>query len=106
MDSFKERLVLRMIGSCTCLTKTNDHNYHNESCMYKILSIFLEKYDMYLFNEVLEETKMQRIEDVKDEGYCAYVNGISKSDNPYNNNEEWDYFLAWDEGFMNAAWDD
>lgn len=68
--------------------------------------LFIEKYDMYLFNEVLEETKMQRIEDVKDEGYCAYVNGISKSDNPYNNNEEWDYFLAWDEGFMNAAWDD
>jgi hypothetical protein len=28
------------------------------------------------------------------------------SDNPYNNNEEWDLHLARQEGFGQAAWDD
>lgn len=40
------------------------------------------------------------------EGYRAYLNGLSQADNPYNNNEEWDLHLAWDEGWNNASWDD
>lgn len=39
-------------------------------------------------------------------GYRAYQEGISLNDNPFNNNEDWDFHLAWDEGWNNAAWDD
>lgn len=47
-----------------------------------------------------------------DEGYRAYVDGLSYDDNPYNNNDEWDPFnewelnRAWCEGYADAGWDD
>ena len=44
--------------------------------------------------------------DAREEGYRAYQDGVSQYDNPYNNNEEWDLHLAWDEGRSQAAWDD
>lgn len=44
--------------------------------------------------------------DARDEGYRAYQDGLRLADNPYNNNEEWDLHLAWDEGWNNASWDD
>lgn len=44
--------------------------------------------------------------DARDEGYRAYQNGLSRDDNPFNNNDEWDLHLSWEEGYGNAAWDD
>jgi hypothetical protein len=44
--------------------------------------------------------------DAREEGCRAYQDGLMPSDNPYNNNEEWDLHLAWQEGFGQAAWDD
>jgi hypothetical protein len=44
--------------------------------------------------------------EAKDEGYRAYQNHQSRDDNPFNNNDEWDLHLAWNEGHSNAAWDD
>jgi hypothetical protein len=44
--------------------------------------------------------------DARDEGYRAYQNGLSRDDNPFNNNEEWELHLAWEEGRSSAAWDD
>jgi ribosome modulation factor len=60
-----------------------------------------------------KETKMEesvfslnQLEDAKSDGYRAYQDGQTSSDNPYNNNEEWDLMLAWHEGYSDAAWDD
>jgi hypothetical protein len=44
--------------------------------------------------------------DAREEGYRAYQDGLMPADNPYNNNEEWDLHLAWDEGWSRAGWDD
>ena len=44
--------------------------------------------------------------DAKDDGYRAYQDGLSNHDNPYNNNDQWNLHLAWDEGWSAAAWDD
>ena len=44
--------------------------------------------------------------DARDEGYRAYQDGLSRDDNPFNNNDEWELHLAWQEGWGNAAWDD
>lgn len=44
--------------------------------------------------------------EAKDEGYRAYQNGKSYDDNPFNNNDEWELHLAWEEGRSSAAWDD
>jgi hypothetical protein len=44
--------------------------------------------------------------DAREEGYRAYRDGLMSDDNPYNNNEEWDFYLAWNEGWSQAAWDD
>lgn len=44
--------------------------------------------------------------DARDEGYNAYLKGLSRYDNPFNNNDEWELHLAWEEGHSNAAWDD
>jgi hypothetical protein len=44
--------------------------------------------------------------DAREEGYRAYQEGLSHDDNPFNNNEEWDLHLAWEEGRSQAAWDD
>lgn len=40
------------------------------------------------------------------DGYHAYLHGVGPNDNPYNNNEEWELFCAWQEGWSAAAWDD
>lgn len=44
--------------------------------------------------------------DARDEGYRAYWEGLSRDDNPFNNNDEWELHLAWEEGYCNAEWDD
>jgi len=44
--------------------------------------------------------------DARNEGYRAYRDGLMPDDNPYNNNEEWDLHLAWQEGWSQAGWDD
>jgi hypothetical protein len=44
--------------------------------------------------------------DAREAGYRAYQNGLSRDDNPFNNNEEWELHLAWEEGRSSAAWDD
>jgi hypothetical protein len=44
--------------------------------------------------------------DARDEGYRAYQDGLGRDDNPFNNNEEWELHLAWEEGRSSAAWDD
>ena len=44
--------------------------------------------------------------EAKAEGYRAYQNDLSRDDNPFNNNDEWDLHLAWEEGRSQAAWDD
>lgn len=32
------KLCLAMIGSCKCVTKTNDWRFHNEICTYRLLN--------------------------------------------------------------------
>ena len=44
--------------------------------------------------------------DARDDGYRAYQNGLTRHDNPYNNNDEWDLHVAWNEGWSQAGWDD
>ncbi len=44
--------------------------------------------------------------DARDDGYRAYQDGKTVHDNPFNNNDEWDLHLAWNEGWSQAAWDD
>ena len=41
-----------------------------------------------------------------DDGYRAYVEDRSYDDNPYNNNDEWNLLVAWNEGYSDAGWDD
>jgi hypothetical protein len=53
----------------------------------------------------IHETKPTE-SDAREEGYRAYQNDLSRDDNPYNNTDEWDLHLAWQEGWGNAAWDD
>ena len=53
----------------------------------------------------IHETKPTE-SDAREEGYRAYQAGLMAFDNPYNNNDEWDLHLAWQEGWGNAAWDD
>ena len=50
--------------------------------------------------------KVLKIKNAYDDGYSAYLNDLRKSDNPFNNNDEWDLLRAWDEGYDAAAWDD
>jgi ribosome modulation factor len=49
---------------------------------------------------------MTNVDDARQEGYRAYQDGLSRDDNPYNNNDQWELNQAWLEGFMEAAWDD
>lgn len=37
MNAIKCKLLKAEIGSCTCLTKTHDPEYHDENCRYRIL---------------------------------------------------------------------
>jgi ribosome modulation factor len=46
------------------------------------------------------------LEWARKEGYQAYQDGLCSDDNPYNNNDEWDLYLAWKAGYQAAAWDD
>ncbi len=46
------------------------------------------------------------IDDARREGYRAYQDDLSRDDNPYDNNDQWELNRAWLEGFMEAAWDD
>ena len=50
--------------------------------------------------------KVLKIKNAYDDGYSAYLNDLRKSDNPFNNNDDWDLLRAWDEGYDAAAWDD
>jgi ribosome modulation factor len=48
-------------------------------------------------------------EDLKEayeEGYSAYQNDYTPDHNPYNTNDQWNFFLAWNEGYYDAAFDD
>lgn len=45
-------------------------------------------------------------DEAKGEVYRAYQNGLSRDDNPFNNNDEWYLHLAWEDGRSTAAWDD
>jgi ribosome modulation factor len=57
-----------------------------------------------LDNEVLRDLQKRQ---AYDEGYDAYVDGLTQDDNPYENVEsEWDLRDAWSDGWYNAAWDD
>ena len=44
--------TIAVIGSCTCLTKTNEVKYHEEDCHYRLVS---EAQERILWN--LEELK-------------------------------------------------
>lgn len=55
--------------------------------------------------EYMDEEYYRRIHDAlhaelnaREEGHRAYLDGLSRDDNPYNN-EDWDLHLAWKEGF-------
>lgn len=41
--------------------------------------------------------------DARKDGYRAYLDGLKCADNPYNNNDEWDLHLAWEEGWSQAC---
>ena len=45
------------------------------------------------------------IDDAHRDGYWAYHDGLSRDDNPYDNNSEWDLNQAWLDGFMEAVWE-
>jgi hypothetical protein len=32
------------------------------------------------------------------EGYTSYQNGYRPDNNPYNTDDQWNFFLAWNEG--------
>jgi len=59
-----------------------------------------EEYHRWIHGYAWTETE------ARDEGYRAYQNGLSSDDNPFNNNDEWELHLAWEEGRSSAAWDD
>jgi hypothetical protein len=59
-----------------------------------------EEYYNWIHNSVWTE------DDAREAGYRAYQNDLSRNDNPFNNNDEWDLHLAWEEGRSQAAWDD
>lgn len=48
----------------------------------------------------------ENLANARDDGYQAYIDGLSKSDNPFNNNGEWDLLCAWNQGYDDAGWDD
>lgn len=48
----------------------------------------------------------ERIKQAREEGYQAYMQGENRDDNPYNNSDEYVLYQAWQEGFMDAGWDD
>lgn len=37
MKDIADRLLFATIASCTCLTKTPDHEWHQENCKYRIV---------------------------------------------------------------------
>ena len=47
-DKIKE-LISEMVGSCTCMTKTPDPEYHREDCKYAILR---KEYDELLKTKI------------------------------------------------------
>ena len=53
-----------------------------------------------------EQTRNELLIEASRKGYRAYIDGFDMDDNPYNNNDEWDYHVRWKEGYYNAAWDD
>ena len=57
-------------------------------------------------SDLLLNFKVLKIKNAYDDGYSAYLNDLRKSDNPFNNNDDWDLLRAWDEGYDAAAWDD
>lgn len=38
-------LVLAQCGSCTCMTKTHEHKYHDETCRYRVLCEAIDEID-------------------------------------------------------------
>ena len=61
-----------------------------------------EEYWNWIHNPPVIENETE----ARDEGYRAYQDGMTSNDNPFNNNEEWELHLAWNEGYYRAAWDD
>lgn len=50
-------------------------------------------------------TREQLLE-AHNDGSQAYSDDVSKDDNPFDNNDEWDLNQAWVEGWDCAAWND
>lgn len=50
---------------------------------------------------------MDEVEDVRREGYRAYLDGKVASDNPYNDvRSDYKLYEAWKQGYTDAQWDD
>jgi ribosome modulation factor len=62
--------------------------------------------DEEYYNWIHPAVNVESESEARDEGYRAYFDGRSRDDNPFNNNEEWELHLAWEEGRSAAAWDD
>jgi hypothetical protein len=52
-----------------------------------------------------EKRRVSTVDDVSD-GYQKYQDGFDRGSNPYNNNDEWDLYQAWLDGYTDAGWDD
>lgn len=50
--------------------------------------------------------KSEAEQDAWQDGYRAYCNHLSQDLNPFNNNDEWELYKAWRDGWYDAAWDD
>lgn len=42
MSDLYSRIIISMVGSCECQTKTPDKSFHDENCRYRVLSDCLE----------------------------------------------------------------
>lgn len=54
----RDALIYSSVGSCTCLTKTNDVNYHEDNCRFKVIQKAIERLD----DEVINSIKVTNLE--------------------------------------------
>lgn len=47
MSDIKQRLLRATVSSCQCMTKSNESEYHDENCRYRVLMDAHSHIDMY-----------------------------------------------------------
>jgi hypothetical protein len=76
-------IIEQMIGTCTCLTKTPDIQYHDDSCLYKRLALSRDNFEQWFLSiPDADETLLNKNKkgDYKDLdiglAYYAFVAGV------------------------------